>query len=162
PGNQAQQERPLIMWDTTQTPSASSVKPQRRLLSLFAAVLVVIALTGSAVLLFNARNQPRTAKSGTASSSAATPTPQPGGRIVYSSGKHGALLPGAWSPDGTRVAFIIYGKTIHDPILLQSWDALTGKNVLTYPTSGPLFANVAWSPDGKILAVAGISTIFLF
>ncbi|HET8845697.1 MAG TPA: hypothetical protein VFN35_29790 [Ktedonobacteraceae bacterium] len=159
-----QLERFPVMWSTTRVPSASRVKPWRRIVSLFAAVLVVVTLVGSAILLLNAQNRTHTAGSNTISRSSATPTPmpKPGGKVVHSSGKFGDMLPGDWSPDGTRVAVVVYGKTIHDPIRLESWDALTGKNVLIYPTSGPLFANVAWSPDGKTLAVAGSTTIFLF
>jgi eukaryotic-like serine/threonine-protein kinase len=63
-----------------------------------------------------------------------------------------------WSPDGKRIASagIALGP---NPYSLQSWDAITGSQALTYERSFPalnLWA-VAWSPDGTYLAAVGIA-----
>ncbi len=66
----------------------------------------------------------------------------------------------AWSPDGKRIASGGGSETTSGGgMLVQVWDAFTGKHILTY--SGHSWAGyggvytVAWSPDGKRVASGG-------
>jgi eukaryotic-like serine/threonine-protein kinase len=61
----------------------------------------------------------------------------------------------AWSPDGKRLASA--GNQIDFTYNLQSWDALTGFQVMTYERSfrGLQLWGVAWSPDDRYLASVG-------
>ncbi|HEY6287261.1 MAG TPA: hypothetical protein VIX20_16465, partial [Ktedonobacteraceae bacterium] len=92
-----------------------------------------------------------------------TPTPAfPEGQVIYQSEHLELSSPVAWSPDGTRVAAAINRTTV------ESWDALTGKNVLKFQPGetiaiSPVGTNsVAWSPDSSTLAVATLSRVVLF
>ncbi len=55
-----------------------------------------------------------------------------------------------------------------DRTTVESWDALTGENVVRYQTGSEIVASsvvanrIAWSPDSSTLAVASISSISLF
>jgi hypothetical protein len=42
------------------------------------------------------------------------------------------------------------------------WDAATGLNVLNLPVDGSGTGDVSFSPDGKRLAVSGMSGIYIF
>jgi WD40 repeat protein len=133
------------------------------------AVLVVTLLVGSMLLILNVVRQSN-AGSTIAGENDRTPTvvartPTPTileGQVIYQSERLDLSSPAAWSPDGTRVAAVINRTTV------ESWDALTGKNVLKYQTAGtiavsPVGTNsVAWSHDGSTLAVATISRVVLF
>lgn len=135
-----------------------------RTLSLIAATLTVVALVSSMLLVINAAHQRQTTSTTntivTSRQKTATPpsTPQlQEGHIVYTSQPIDLAMPVVWSPDGGRVATVINRKTV------ESWDAQTGKNVLNYPVKeGIAVANVAWSPNGSVLAVSGSATISLF
>jgi eukaryotic-like serine/threonine-protein kinase len=61
----------------------------------------------------------------------------------------------AWSPDSKRLASA--GDHFDFSYNLQSWDALTGLQVITYERSfqGLQLWAVAWSPDGRYLASVG-------
>ncbi len=74
----------------------------------------------------------------------------------------------AWSPDGRRIIFIhdsalsepppyreAQGFESYHPIELHVMDA-DGKNACLLRRIGPVIETVAWSPDGKWLAFAGI------
>jgi WD40 repeat protein len=132
-----------------------------RAISLIAATLTIVVIVGSMLLVINAVHQRQTNNTTvTSSQKTATPTPTPQlqeGQIVYTSQPIDLAMPVVWSPDGSRVATAINRTTV------ESWDAQTGKNILNYPVNGDIaVANVAWSPNGSILAVAGSSTIYLF
>jgi WD40 repeat protein len=55
----------------------------------------------------------------------------------------------AVSPDGERIA------TASAAGSATVWDATTGEEAFTLESDGPLY-DVAWSPDGRLLAVAGV------
>lgn len=61
----------------------------------------------------------------------------------------------AWSSDSKRIASA--GENSYFAYNLQSWDALTGSQVMTYEHSFPALDlwRVAWSPDGRYLASVG-------
>jgi eukaryotic-like serine/threonine-protein kinase len=64
-------------------------------------------------------------------------------------GHRGVVHDVAWSPNGQRIA------SASDDGTVQVWDALTGKNSITYSQhTGPVYA-VAWSFDGSLLASVG-------
>ena len=85
------------------------------------------------------------------------------GAKVYSYHGHSdAVFDVVWSPDGKRLASTSFDGTV------QMWDAFSGQHVLTYtaPTSlrggAPAAANaVAFSPDGRYLAVGGAGAAVL-
>lgn len=152
----------------------STQKPQRmrsllRIWGTVAAVLLIAALVGSMLVILNIAHQPRAGSSPTVGESTATaivsPTPTPAlpeGQIVYQSAPFRLTqVPVVWSPGGTRVAMAINDTAI------ESWDALTGQHVLKYPLGNLSIASqlpnvIAWSPDGRTLAVATSSEILLF
>lgn len=168
--NHSSQERSGMMrYSEEHDPKVSQEKPMVRLFSTLAAVLVVAVLVGSMLFIVNTarRNGPATASKGPKTPVTTTHTPSlKEGQIVYQSKQYGLAMPVVWSPDGRRVA------TALDHTTVESWDALTGKNVLSYPVAGNSDApgaltvnyvtNVAWSPDGSVLAVAESHTIYLF
>ena len=81
-----------------------------------------------------------------------TPTATPlgsAGTILYTYQSTYQLVSSvAWSPDDKRL--VMADNTV------QSWDATTGKNVITYANqmNGDV-TSVAWSPDGKYIAGSG-------
>lgn len=59
----------------------------------------------------------------------------------------------AWSPTQSR--WIANGSnTNFTAFFVEIWDATTGQTVATYPTNATQSLEVAWSPDGKLLAGA--------
>jgi WD40 repeat protein/serine/threonine protein kinase/tetratricopeptide (TPR) repeat protein len=67
-------------------------------------------------------------------------------------GPAGAILDGAWSPDGRRVATASLNATI------RIWDPADGKEIKILGRPGnqfDVFRGVAWSPDGTLVAAAG-------
>ncbi len=80
----------------------------------------------------------------------------------------------AWSPDGKRIATIVHTKRDHR--VVKVWDASTGKELFEFlsyqnnPGYGwgsdlhniTFFTFLAWSPDGKKLAIAGKSNILIW
>jgi WD40 repeat protein len=148
-----------------QSPKISKVKPIRLVFSTFAAILAAMVLAGSMLLVINIVHQRQANKTpGIGSQITATlpPTSTPApqldeGKIVYTSPLFDVATSAIWSPDGSRVAVAVNRTTV------ESWDAMTGANVLNYTISGDVsVTNVAWSPNGKMLAVSGSSTIYLF
>jgi WD40 repeat protein len=129
---------------------------------LCAALLVIAVLVAGMVLLLNGGRQHQGQLLFT-NQTTKTPTSVVNqGKVVYQSPPFRLSSPVAWSPDGTRVAAVINGTTV------ESWDALTGKHVLTYPLGQAYAFNqlgtnvVAWSPDGRTLAVATMQDVLLF
>ena len=57
-----------------------------------------------------------------------------------------------WSPDGTRIASGGADNTV------QIWNAASGQTILTYHTLAEPVTYIAWSPDGKYIASANVST----
>jgi WD40 repeat protein len=85
-----------------------------------------------------------------------------GGHVLTYRGHSSDVLTIAWSPDGRCIA------STSDDGTVQIWDAFTGQHVLTYtgPSSvrgsAPAAANaVAFSPDGKYLAIGGVGAAVL-
>lgn len=140
---------------------------------MLAAVLVVAVLVGSMALLIHAAHRaPGTLTGNSKTHTSTTPTatstpPLQEGQAVYTSSGMFLAMPTVWSPDGARVATAIDRTTV------ESWDALTGNNVVKYSvapdnegtpgiTTENVVSNVAWSPDGNTLAVCESQTIYLF
>ena len=46
--------------------------------------------------------------------------------------------------------------------LIQIWDALTGKHLVKYTKHATSVNNLAWSPDGKLLASTAFADIFVW
>ncbi len=144
--------------------------PQR--LGLLAACIVLVAVVGSMVFIFNQVQQHgKSTVSGSGQHASGTPTPTPTpvtsgtslpgprgslGTIVYTIPHDSALTSGgvytlAWSPDSKRLGV--------GTLAARSWDATTGQNVVNYgnPLTGSVLG-VTWSPDGKRFAVTGMSS----
>lgn len=143
------------------------ITPLWRALGTLAAVLVAALLVGSMLFTLNATRQkaavPTTTHTGAAHQNTSAARE---GQLVYTSQFGGSTA--AWSPDGSRVAVSTTNKGG-----VKSWDALTGQHVLNYVTDGDAYenslggenmgiVNIAWSPDGTKLAVAGYLKIYLF
>ncbi|MGB8348371.1 MAG: hypothetical protein WCD86_26045 [Ktedonobacteraceae bacterium] len=153
-----QKGSPIMQIETMQKRSPHRFQ---RLLGLCAALLVVVALVASMALVLNGIRQ-QSRRLSTTNQATKTPIPLVNqGKVIYQSTPLRLSSPAVWSPDGTRVATVIDGSTV------ESWDALTGKRVLTYPLGQALPKQfdtnvVAWSPDGRTLAVAASPDVFLF
>ena len=166
--NHSLQERSGMMRHSgEQLPKVSQRKPLVRIFSTLAAVLVVAVLVGSMLFIVNTAHPNGSAigSKGPKTPVATAPSVKEG-QIVYQSQQYDLSMQVVWSPDGQRVAAALDRTTV------ESWDALTGKNILTYPVAGKsdtpgsltvnYVTNVAWSPDGRILAVAESHAIYLF
>lgn len=157
------QEKPVVMKRTSNPHSFT------RALAVLAAALVVVALVGSMALLIHATRPAPDTQPGASQGNTPTPslTPMPAlreGQIIYTSSAFFLGTTPVWSPiDGTRVATSVDNG---DNTTVESWDALTGKNVIKYevlPSSNGIgVSSIAWSPDGSTLAVCEGSTIHLF
>jgi WD40 repeat protein len=163
------QGKPAVMQSETHPQQSRQAQSLVRVWSTLAAVLLLLILVGGMLLILNTVRQQHT---GTApalpGSTATTMTPQtptpalPEGQVIYQSEHLTLSSPVVWSPDSTRVAAVVNRTTV------ESWDALTGKNVLQYQLGGILPAItvgtnvIAWSPDGSTLAVATASGVSLF
>jgi len=162
PGRQTRASRPIQqgrMYSMEQKKSRMSSFGRR--VSVLVAVLVMAVLVGSLVLVMNAAHQ-KTAQSpshttitggGPSVTPGVSPTPTQKpirqGNVVYtSSASFDDFYAFAWSPNSQRVASSTQGK-------VQIWDATTGKNEKTFTPSGAggSILALAWSPDGKSLAV---------
>ncbi|MHB8600469.1 MAG: WD40 domain-containing protein [Ktedonobacteraceae bacterium] len=97
---------------------------------------------------------------------AVTATPMPpivsSTRTLYTYHDQSAFISGeAWSPDSTRIASASADGT------LDVWDAFTGQRLFKWgdPYQNGLLA-VAWSPDGKYIAVGGsdshVADVYIF
>jgi WD40 repeat protein len=76
------------------------------------------------------------------------------GRRVLELGEDGEMSFATWSPDGTKIA------TIDDAVTV--WDARSGKALRRFRPGRDAFpADVAFSPDGRRLAVAGDGVAFI-
>lgn len=68
----------------------------------------------------------------------------------------------AWSPDSKRVAALTAQR---DTALVKVWEAATGKETLIYDLKAQALnypaGGLAWSPDGKWLAVGGTAMLVL-
>lgn len=124
-----------------------------------AAIVFLVVLVGGMAFVFNAarRNNGSSGSGGAqhltplATSASAYPA-GPTGKIVYSA--RVSMMDGvdayalAWSPASNRVGVATMSA--------RSWDATTGKNVVNYgPQSNGSVLSIAWSPDGKRVAVTG-------
>jgi WD40 repeat protein len=58
----------------------------------------------------------------------------------------GETLRAVWSPDGMRLA------VTHEKGPVKTWDAVTGKELLTFGGHTSIVWDAAWSPDGKRIA----------
>jgi WD40 repeat protein len=123
------------------------------------AVLVVLALVLTWLIIVPLQHLPNTKtgnNSGAVSTATATATPSPtpislgaAGTTLYTyQSSYRSVFSVAWSPDDKRI--VATDNTI------QSWDATTGKNVVTYANqmNGDV-TSVTWSPDGKSIAGSG-------
>lgn len=85
-----------------------------------------------------------------------------GAEVLTYHGHTDAVFSVAWSPDQTRIASASNDGTV------QVWDATSGKTIVTFGskfvTKGfPLPWNtVAWSPDGKRIAVGGNGDVLVW
>lgn len=132
------------------------VRRPRRWLGLLAALLVTCLLIGGMVTLLhrggNPANSPATA---TPTHKAVTATSTVTTRIVHSEPSNmnfsGQL---AWSADSRRLAEL----TLNGVLI---WDALTGSHKVTIPDqeTPPGDSYMAWSPNGKWLAIVDRDTI---
>lgn len=139
-------------------------RPIARLMGSLAAVLLIMLLVGGFLLVFTAL---RGQHISSAHSGTTTQTGSEGqGQIIYRSPAFANASTAVWSPDGSRVAVAIATGAVKNGGVntkVESWDARTGKHLLTYLTHGDTYiADIAWSPDGTQLAVAGSSKIYLF
>ncbi len=148
--------------------SITRMKPILRVLSTLAAVLVVAALVGSMLLVLSASRQQSRTHVTHANTPVASATSSDEGQVI-SRFKVDYSTAAVWSPDGSRLAAATnyltqLGLPQPIPVRVQSWDARTGQHVLNYPLSSKelLILNVAWSPDGTKLAVAGAWNIYIF
>lgn len=149
---QQEQGRFIAMPDTKKQARATErPRPIRRALTTLAAVLVVSILVGSMIFVLNAARQKQQSTT-TASSNTATPKPtEHEGQVIYTKELNDRGPAAVWSPDGSRVAAVINGQ-------VESWDARTGRHVQIYHlTLNPFVWNIAWSPDGNILAINSYS-----
>ncbi len=154
PTNRQPRGESVVTQSGTYAQGTRKAQPQVRAWSTLAAILLLAILVGSMLLILNiVRQHPGT--------SHVAPTPTEG-QIIYASGHLSLSSPAVWSPDGTRIAAVINKTTV------ESWDALTGKNVLKYQPGGSIAASlvgtttVSWSPDGSTLAVATDLGVSLF
>jgi len=136
--------------DVTATPQ----KRFSRSLSIIAAALICAVLVGSIALVLRSA-QHSTSVSGsmpgtTPSVTPASPLAGKQGQVVYNWPEPWKGIDGfrafAWSPDSQRIA-------ADTQTLVQIRDATTGKHTLTIPFGGQV---MAWSPNGRYLALAGI------
>jgi WD40 repeat protein len=126
-----------------------------------AAIVFLVVLVGGMALVFNAarHNNGSTGSGGVqhvtpqATSSPAYPA-GPIGKIVYSTKV--SMMDGldayalTWSPASNRVGVATMSA--------HSWDATTGKNVVSYgPQRNGSVLSIAWSPDGKRVAITAVS-----
>jgi Tol biopolymer transport system component len=77
---------------------------------------------------------------------------------IHDGGIHDSPGPVFWSPDSTRIAFTTDGRDSRDP-LLGIVDVRT--TAVRRPSPFAFRAPVAWSPDGKHLAVASAKGLVL-
>ncbi len=116
-----------------------------------AAALLVVAAQG---IIWYELAQSRRGASPTSSTGETSPSPDLlslGTTVyVYHDPRNFPVQDAVWSPDGKRVASA-------DGAIVQIWDALTGKHVVTHrpPIVDMAFYQVAWSPNGKYLASTG-------
>ncbi len=82
------------------------------------------------------------------------------GNLVYTyHGHNDVVYDVAWSPGGTRIASASNDGTV------QVWDAFIGKMTFTYKSPSNIkgilapWNTVAWSPDGKRIAIGGIGNV---
>lgn len=112
-----------------------------RVWTTLAAMLAVIILVGSTMLILQ----------GSYLSSSSS-----GGKLVFSSRQAGQAGVVAWSPNEKRLAAVVDNGT-----KIESWDALTGKNIVNYLTNDyDMITSLAWSPDGNSLAAGDLTEYY--
>lgn len=57
-----------------------------------------------------------------------------------------------WSPDSTRLALLAFEK---GNVVIQIWDAKTGRRLFTCQSAQVQPVNIFWSPDGRYLVATG-------
>lgn len=157
---QQKNRMPVTMLEEDSTIITPPFHQQRRKRSFFfrldtlVASLLLVSIVGTLIFFFaQTHHQSMSTPRGDVTP---TPTMFPSkqiGNIVYTSTTSVGLP--AWSPDSQRLAT--------GEVQVQSWDATTGQNVVTYDTENANVAGgvggVAWSPDGKHIAVTHIRQI---
>jgi len=131
-------------------------------IGMIAAVVFLAILVGSTVVVLNFANRSKEgAKTANHSSTTVPQKPSPTvhttpathhpGQVIYTRDSQPYVSSLAWSPNSDRIVSTD-GRTV------QSWDATTGKHLLTYNVSSSISSiilGVVWSPNGKYIAVAG-------
>ncbi|MGB8348356.1 MAG: serine/threonine-protein kinase [Ktedonobacteraceae bacterium] len=119
----------------------------RRALFVAGAGVLALAVVGGGVALARIVEKPHLT---IPTHPASTPTVSPSQKLTLNvyHGHTNWINAISWSPDSTRIASGSADKTV------QVWDALTGKNAVTYEHDNFVKA-VAWSPNATYLASAG-------
>jgi WD40 repeat protein/serine/threonine protein kinase len=61
----------------------------------------------------------------------------------------------SWSPDGSRIAGVVYGSDVQPPTgEIKVWDSFSGKELVTIKVQDGWFQSVAFSPDGRFLVAS--------
>ena len=105
------------------------------------------AATGTLLVEYKPQSKASALVPSTHANPQAQANPQSGGDGVYSS---------SWSPDGQLIASAVYGNSYGYEV--QVWNSQTGTLVYKMqpnanPTSDDYIAHVAWSPNGKYIAL---------
>jgi serine/threonine protein kinase len=128
--------------------------------------LASLAAIGGGISWFVASQHPTTNTANTPTAKTPTPgrtptstAPSGPGATLATYHASGTVYALAWSPDSRRIA------SLGDQGNAVIWEALTGKNVLTYlyPNSGYGLLSLAWSPNGEyIVATDSYANVYVF
>ena len=128
--------------------------------NLLVAVLVMIALVGSLVTVLHEIHP--NVPAGTSGVSTTTPSSSPAGntwgQTLYTTPTNWGFEGLAWSSDSRRVAVLNL-----DMNRVQIWDATTGGHLINIrlPDVPPSASLMAWSPNGKWLAISDMTGIVM-